>query len=120
LDLPELFERLFIEPARSEGYRLLELSKSETLEKQVHQKCEITRIDILEKRRIKDGGGNAYDAVSVKSNGNLVRTGTLGDMEFRESAQFELLLEFIRNPDLLKNGLLPLVVYSLRYSERLL
>lgn len=120
LDLPELFERVFIEPARTEGRRLLALVQAEFAEKQIHQKCEITHIDIMESRRMKDGGGHAYDAISVKSNGNLVRTGSMGEMEFRETAEFELILEFVRNPDLLKNGLLPLVVYNLRYSEKLL
>ncbi len=120
LDLPELFERIFIEPARSDGSRLLALDEREFAKKQIHQKCEITRIDIMESRRIKDGSGHSYEAISVKSNGNLVRTGLLGEMEFRETAEFELILEFIRNPDLLKNGLLPLVVYGLQYSEKLL
>lgn len=118
LDLPELFDRIFIEPARSEGNRLLALDTEEFTKKQIHQKCELTRIDIIESRRIKDGSGQSYEAISVKSTGNLVRTGSLSEMEFREVAEFELILEFIRNPDLLKNGLLPLVVYSLRYSEK--
>jgi|GEM_PF-370004 len=120
LDLPDLFERIFIEPARSEGNRLLAVDAQEFSEKQIHQKCEITRIDIMESRRIKDGSGQSYEAISIKNNGNLVRIGFLGEMEFREAAEFELILEFIRNPDLLKNGLLPLVVYHLRYSEKLL
>jgi hypothetical protein len=120
LDLPELFERVFIEPARSEASRLLALNEREFSEKQIHQKCEITRIDIMESRRLKDGEGRSCEAISVKSNGNLVRIGSLGEMEFRETAEFELILEFVRNPDLLKNGLLPLVVYGVQYSEKFL
>jgi hypothetical protein len=55
--------------------------------------------------------------VSVRAEGNLIRTGTLKNMEFRETLKFQIEFLFIRNPDLLGNGRLPLVVQNFKYSE---
>jgi hypothetical protein len=38
-------------------------------------------------------------------------------LEFREPVNFQIELLFIRNPDLLANGRLPLVVQDFKYSE---
>ena len=48
---------------------------------------------------------------------NLIRTGTLNKMEFREPVKFTIEFLFIRNPDLLGNGRLPLVVQDFKYKE---
>ena len=86
-------------------------------EKQIHQKVEVTKIDILDTRQLKDGSGHSYEAVSVRTEGNLIRTGTLNGMEFREPVKFSMEFLFIRNPDLLGNGRLPLVVQDFKYKE---
>ena len=67
--------------------------------------------------RLKDGAGHSYEAVSVRTEGNLIRTGTLNGMEFREPVKFSMEFLFIRNPDLLGNGRLPLVVQDFKYKE---
>ena len=68
----------------------------------------ITNIDILDRRRINDNSGQTCEAVNVRARGNVIRTGTV-------TLQIELL--FIRNPDLLGNGRLPLVVQDFKYKE---
>ncbi len=53
----------------------------------------------------------------MRTEGNLIRTGTLNKMEFREPMKFSMEFLFIRNPDLLGNGRLPLVVQDFKYNE---
>jgi hypothetical protein len=89
----------------------------EFAEKQIHQKVEITKIDILDTRKINDNSGQTYEAVNVRAQGNLIRTGTVNKLEFREPVKFQIELLFIRNPDLLGNGRLPLVVQDLKFQE---
>lgn len=78
----------------------------------------MTKSDILDTRKIKDGSGKSYEAVSVKAEGNLIRTGTVNNLEFREPVKFQVEFLFIRNPDLLGNGRLPLVVQDFKYTEK--
>ena len=92
-------------------------SNAEFKEKQIHQKVEVTKIDILDTRKINDGAGQSYEAVTVRAEGNLIRTGTVNKLEFREPVKFTVEFLFIRNPDLLGNGRLPLVVQDFKYKE---
>lgn len=117
-DLSDLLKRIYLEdPARKKAAALYKAQNPEFKEKQIHQKVEVTKIDILDTRKIKDGAGQSYEAVSVHAEGNLVRTGTLKGMEFREPVKFQIEFLFIRNPDLLGNGRLPLVVQDFTYTE---
>lgn len=117
-DLPDLMKRLYLEdPARKKAAALYKTQNPEFKEKQIHQKAEVTKIDILDTRKISDGSGKSYEAVSVRAEGNLVRTGTVNNLEFREPVKFQTEFLFIRNPDLLGNGRLPLVVQDFKYSE---
>ncbi len=118
-DLPDLLKRLYLEdPARKTAAALFRTQNPEFKEKQIHQKVEVTRLDILDTRKMKDGAGKSYEAVDVHAEGNLVRTGTVNAIEFREVAKFHMDLFFIRNPDLLANGRLPLVVQDFKYEEK--
>ena len=96
---------------------MYQASNPEFKERQIHQKVEVTRIDILDTRQIEDGAGHSYEAATVRTEGNLIRTGTLNKMEFREPIKFSMEFLFIRNPDLLGNGRLPLVVQDFKYNE---
>lgn len=117
-DLPDLLKRIYLEdPARKKAAALYKTQNPEFKEKAIHQKVEVTKIDILDTRKLKDGSGESYDAVSVRAEGNLIRTGTLKGMEFREPVRFQIEFLFIRNLDLLGNGRLPLVVQDFKYSE---
>jgi len=118
-DLPDLMKRLYLEePARKKAAALYKAQNPEFKEKQIHQKAEVTKIDILDTRKISDGSGKSYEAVSVRAEGNLVRTGTVNNLEFREPVKFQTEFLFIRNPDLLGNGRLPLVVQDFKYTEQ--
>ena len=116
-DLPDLLKRLYLEPARKKAAAMYLARNPEFKERQIHQKVEVTKIDILDTRQIKDGAGHSYEAVTVRTEGNLIRTGTLNKMEFREPVKFAIEFLFIRNPDLLGNGRLPLVVQDFKYKE---
>ena len=118
-DLPDLLKRLYLEdPARKQAASIYKSQNLEFKEKQIHQKVEVTKIDILDTRKINDGAGKSYEAVSVRAEGNLVRTGTVNKLEFREPVKFQTEFLFIRNPDLLSNGRLPLVVQDFKYTEQ--
>jgi len=118
-DLPDLMKRLYLEdPARKKAAAIYKAQNPEFKEKQIHQKAEVTKIDILDTRKISDGSGKSYEAVSVRAEGNLVRTGTVNKLEFREPVKFRVEFLFIRNPDLLGNGRLPLVVQDFKYTEQ--
>lgn len=118
-DLPDLLKRIYLEDlARKKAAALYKAQNPEFKEKQIHQKAEVTKIDILDTRKINDGAGKSYEAVSVRAEGNLIRTGTLNKLEFREPVKFQVEFLFIRNPDLLGNGRLPLVVQDFNYTEQ--
>lgn len=118
-DLPDLMKRLFLEdPARKKAASIYRQQNPEFKEKQIHQKVEVTKIDILDTRQIKDGSGQSFETVRVRAEGNLVRTGTVNQLEFREPVKFQAEFLFIRNPDLLGNGRLPLVVQDFTYTEK--
>jgi len=116
-DLPDLLKRLYLEPARKKAADLYRRQNPEFKEKQIHQKVEVTKIDILDTKKINDQSGQTYEAVTVRAGGQLLRTGTVNAMEFREPVKFQIEFLFIRNPDLLANGRLPLVVQDFKYSE---
>lgn len=118
-DLPDLLKRIYLEdPARKKAAALYKAQNPEFKEKAIHQKVEVTKIDILDTRKINDGAGKSYEAVSVRAEGNLIRTGTVNKLEFREPVKFQVEFLFIRNPDLLGNGRLPLVVQDFKYTEQ--
>jgi hypothetical protein len=117
-DLPDLLKRMYLEePARKKAATLYKKQNPEFKEKEIHQKVEVGKLDILDTRKMKDGAGVSYEAVDVEAEGNLIRTGTLNKIEFREVAKFKITFFFVRNPDLMGNGRLPLVVQDFKYEE---
>jgi len=117
-DLPDLLKRIYLEePARKRAAAMYTAANPEFKEKQIHQKVEVTGINILDTRKLNDRSGNSYEPVAVRAEGNLIRTGTLNKLEFREPLKFQIEFLFIHNPDLLGNGRLPLVVQDFQYKE---
>lgn len=116
-DMPELIDRIFIEPARTDVRALAKEQAKEFARKNIHQKVEIRDIATLETRRIDAKDGKSYAAVLIKAQGSLVRTGTINNIEFREPANFTIELIFLKNPNLIDNGMLPLVVRNFKYNE---
>ena len=54
-DLPDLLKRLYLERARKKAGAAYQAQNPEFKERQIHQKVEVTSIDIVDTRQIKDG-----------------------------------------------------------------
>lgn len=107
LDHPELLKQLFLKPAQERVQKLLLTEADEFKSKQLHQKAEIARIDILETRD---------DAVMTQITGQLIRTGIFEQRIFSESIPFRLGLRLRRNPDMSRNGRFPTAVSEFKYE----
>ncbi len=107
LDHPELLKQLFLKPAQERVQKLLLTEAEEFKSKQLHQKAEIARIDILETRD---------DAVMTQITGQLIRTGIFEQRVFTESIPFRLGLRLRRNPDMSRNGRFPTAVSEFKYE----
>lgn len=102
-DYPDMLQKLYLADATVKANGEREKSQAEFDAKQIHQKPEVFKIDILRTRE---------DRVLVKVEGQLVRTGLFENQTFTESPKFTLTLTFARNPDLLANKRYPLGVWS--------
>lgn len=117
-DLPEIGKVEFIKPAKDKIEKLIESQAAEFKEKNIHQKCEITKIVILDTKKITDKKNISLEAYTVKVTGNLIRDGSLHNILFHEPYSFEMELIFLRNPNILSSGMLPLALYDIRYTEK--
>ncbi|HVT94070.1 MAG TPA: hypothetical protein VHD76_14600 [Bryobacteraceae bacterium] len=102
-DYPDMLQKLFLTDAFGKATTEREKSHAEFDVKQIHQKPEVFKIDILRTRE---------DRVLVKVEGQLIRTGVFENQTFTESPKFTLTLTFARNPDMLANKRYPLGVWS--------
>lgn len=102
-DYPDMLQKLFLADAYTKANGEREKSQPEFDVKQIHQKPEVFKIDILKTRE---------DRVLVKVEGQLVRTGVFENQTFTESPKFTLTLTFARNPNMLANKRYPLGVWS--------
>jgi hypothetical protein len=102
-DYPDMLQKMFLTDAFTKANSEREKSQAEFDAKQIHQKPEVFKIDILRTRE---------DRVLVKVEGQLVRTGVFENQTFTESPKFTLTLTFARNPDMLANKRYPLGVWS--------
>ncbi|HWA08306.1 MAG TPA: hypothetical protein VG838_02450 [Opitutaceae bacterium] len=102
-DYPDMLQKLFLTDAFGKAAGEREKSQAEFDVKQIHQKPEVFKIDLLRTRE---------DRVLVKVEGQLVRTGIFENQTFTESPKFTLTLTFARNPDMLANKRYPLGVWS--------
>ncbi|HEY5743402.1 MAG TPA: hypothetical protein VIS99_12765 [Terrimicrobiaceae bacterium] len=111
-DMPELFDKLFIEPAKAKGMQILKTEAAEFDKKKIHQKVEITSINILETRKITDNKKQNYDASDVVATGFLSKRGVINGIEFREDSEIRITFTFIKNNNMVSNGMLPLVAFD--------
>ncbi len=102
-DYPDMLQKLFLTEATAKANAEREKSQAEFDAKQIHQKPEVFKIEILRTRE---------DRVLVKVEGQLVRAGLFENQTFTESPKFTLTLTFARNPDMLVNKRYPLGVWS--------
>ena len=102
-DYPEMLQKLFLADAYNKASGERDKSQREFDAKNIHQKPEVFKLDILRTRE---------DRVLVKVEGQLVRAGVFENQTFTESPKFTLTLTFARNPDMLANKRYPLGVWS--------
>lgn len=106
-DHPELLRQMFLKSAlgKAQDHRVREAVEFRA--KQLHQKPEIGKIDILNTRE---------DEVLVAVYGQVIRTGIFQEKVFTEAFNFKLNLRFIRNPNLAANGRFPTAVGDFKYE----
>ena len=106
-DQGEMLKQMFLKSAHEKAQSLRSSEDAEFKAKQVHQKPEIARIDVLETRS---------DAVLTQVNGQLIRSGIFQDKAFTESLPFTLKLKLQRNPNMVENGRFPTAIKDFKYE----
>lgn len=101
LEYPERIKLLFSEHAHQKALQLAKSEQEEFRLKSLHQKVEISQTKILTVRN---------NSVLVSLQGQLIRTGNFDGKPFVESLQLKAKMTFIRNPDLIANGIYPTIV----------
>ena len=106
-DNPDLLKLLFLKKAfgKAQDERLSEAVEFRS--KQLHQKSEISRIDILATRD---------SEVLAAVTGQIIRSGIFQDKVFTEAFPFTLRLRLIRNPNMALNGRFPTAVGDFKYE----
>jgi hypothetical protein len=106
-DNEDLLAQMFLKSALAKA-RIERQSEAEEFEaKQLHQKVEIGRIDILNTRE---------NAVLTQVTGQLIRVGVFDGKAFTEAVPFRLTLKLLRNPNMLLNGRFPTAVSDFKYE----
>lgn len=106
-DYPELLTQMFLKHALNKALTQRSSEEAEFKAKQLHQKVEIGRIDILETRE---------DYVLTQVNGQLIRAGIFQDQPFTEAIAFKLSLKLQRNPNMVLNGRFPTAIANFKYE----
>ena len=106
-DNADLLKLLFLKSAlgKAQDERLKEAVEFRA--KQLHQKAEIARIQILATRD---------NEVLAAVTGQIIRSGIFQDKAFTEAFPFTLRLRLIRNPNMALNGRFPTAVGDFKYE----
>ena len=106
-DNPDLLKLVFLKSAfnKAQDERISEAVEFRS--KQLHQKAEIGRIDILATRE---------NEVLAAVTGQIIRSGIFQDKAFTEAFPFTLRLRLIRNPNMALNGRFPTAVGDFKYE----
>jgi hypothetical protein len=102
-DYPDILEKMFLPDALDKAKRMVSAERPEFQAKQIHQKVEIFKIDILKTRN---------DRVLVEATGQLIRVGIFNGLPFTETAPLKARFTLLRNPNLTSNGRFPLAVWQ--------
>lgn len=102
-DQPELLEKLFLGEALQKARASWSREAAEFGLKALHQKPEVMKLTVLETHE---------NTVLVEAEGQLVRTGAVGQQAFTEAPAFTARFTFARNPNLAANGRFPLAVWN--------
>jgi len=106
-DNPDLLKLMFLKSAlnKAQDERLTEAVEFRS--KELHQKAEIGRIDILSTRE---------NEVLAAVTGQVIRNGIFQDRAFAEAFPFTLRLRLLRNPNMALNGRFPTAVGDFKYE----
>jgi hypothetical protein len=113
-DAPEDADRLFLEPARAKLKRYWKGTQGEFAEKQIFQNAVINRFRVQKQDSI---GG--LESCKVTTYGQVIRNATIQGVPVTETTGFAAEFIFVRNPDLMKNGRLPLAVHDFTLNDHL-
>jgi hypothetical protein len=105
-DHPDLLKQMFLKHAQEKAHAEWTSEESEKA-KELHQKAEIGKIDILQTRS---------DAVLTQVSGQLIRTGIFQERAFSEAVPFTLKLKMLRNPNMVENGRFPTAIQDFKYE----
>jgi hypothetical protein len=106
-DNEDLLKQMFLKRALEKAGAQRSTEEPEFKAKQLHQKVEIARIDILQTRE---------EFVLTQVTGQIIRNGIFQDKAFSESMPFKLSLKFLRNPNIVLNGRFPTAVGDFKYE----
>jgi hypothetical protein len=106
-DHPELLKQMFLKHAQEKAHSEWSSEEPEFKAKQLHQKAEIGKIDLLETRS---------DAVLTQVSGQLIRSGIFQERAFTEAVPFTLKLKMLRNPNMVENGRFPTAIQDFKYE----
>lgn len=106
-DDDDLLKEMFLKEAYQKALNYEAAEEPEFQSKQLHQKVEISAIDVLDTRE---------DVVLTQVSGQLVRNGIFQGKTFTEAVPFKLLLRLQRNPDMVQNGRFPTAVNDFKYE----
>jgi hypothetical protein len=107
-DHPDLLRQMFLKPALQKAQDHRTREAVEFRSKQLHQKPEIARIDILATRE---------NEVLATVSGQVIRTGIFQEKAFTEAFTFKLSLRLVRNPNMAANGRFPTAVGDFKYEN---
>ena len=103
----DLMKQVFLKGALEKAQDHRSHEAVEFRSKQLHQKPEIARIDILATRE---------NEVLATVSGQVIRSGVFQEKAFTEAFNFKLSLRLIRNPNMASNGRFPTAVGDFKYE----
>jgi hypothetical protein len=106
-DNNELMKQMFLKHALEKANAYLAVEEPEFKAKQLHQKVEVSQVEVLNTRE---------DVVLTQVTGQLVRNGIFQDGTFTEAIPFKLQLRLQRNPNMVQNGRFPTAVNDFKYE----
>jgi hypothetical protein len=106
-DNNDLMKQMFLKHALEKANAYLAAEEPEFKAKQLHQKVEVSQVEVLNTRE---------DVVLTQVTGQLVRNGIFQDGTFTEAIPFKLQLRLQRNPNMVQNGRFPTAVNDFKYE----
>src|SRR6202163_4199553 len=106
-DHPDLLKQMFLKQAHEKALAEWSAEEPEFKAKELHQKAEIAKIDLLDTRS---------DAVLTQVTGQLIRSGIFQERAFSEAVPFTLKLKMRRNPNMVENGRFPTAIQDFKYE----